>query len=276
MPRVHDGVGFVGTGRLGEPMVQRLLAAGYPVTAVARHPDVADRLRASGANIARSVADVARSSRIVISCLFSDEQLQQALAGPDGLSANMQPHSLFVSHTTGTPDTLARIMLETRGESKLTVLDAPVSGTAADVAAGRLTVMIGGHAQAVDQVTPALSTYCGNIIHTGTFGTALTAKLVNNLVFAANTQIVVAASAIAAQMGLEPGLLLRVLSASSGSSHAVTYALRSGGTAAVENLVAEFLVKDTDACRAVADATGTDLGWLGRVVASGPLQLGSR
>jgi 3-hydroxyisobutyrate dehydrogenase-like beta-hydroxyacid dehydrogenase len=276
MPRVHDGVGFVGTGRLGEPMVQRLLAAGYPVTAVARQQDAADRLRASGAHITRSVADVARSSRIVISCLFSDDQVRQALAGPDGLLANMQLDSLFVSHTTGTPDTLARIMAETRGGSKVTVLDAPVSGTAADVAAGCLTVMIGGDAQAVDQVTPALSAYCGNIIHTGSFGTALTAKLVNNLVFAANNQIVGAASAIAAQMGLEPGLLLRVLSVSSGSSHAVTYALRSGGVAAVENLVAEFLVKDTAACRAVADATGTDLGWLGRVVDSGPLELGRR
>lgn len=276
MASVHDGVGFIGVGRLGEPMVQRLLSAGFPVTACVRRPDVADRLRTSGAGIASSVAEVARNSRIVISCLFSDDQMLRALGGRDGLFAQMQQDSLFVSHTTGTPGTLTRIAAESRGGSRVTMLDAPVSGTAADIAAGHLTVMIGGQAQAVHRVIPALSAYSDNIIHTGGFGTALTVKLVNNLVFAANNQIVAAALSTAARMGLEPEMVLRVLSVSSGNSHAVTYALRAGGVAAVESLAAEFLVKDTEACRVVADEAGADLGWLGRVVDSGPLALGKR
>ncbi len=264
-------IGFVGAGRMGEPMVRRLLAAGHPVTVLVRGSEANERLAAAGADVVKTAADVAGSSRLVICCLFSDAQLATVAAGADGLMSALAADSIMLSHTTGTPETLTRLAAE---NPRVTVLDAPVSGTAADIAGGRLTVLIGGGAAAVAEISSVVRSYAATIIHTGAFGTALTAKLVNNLVFAANSQIVSAAAVLGVQLGLDPDLLLRVLSASSGNSHAVTYAGRVGGVAHVERSAAEFLGKDVEACHQIAAAAGLGLGWVGEVVRSGPLALG--
>lgn len=101
-------VGFLGAGQLGEPMVDRLLGAGRDVVAYARRPEVRRRLEVKGAAVADSVADLARSSDVLVSCLFSDAQLRETGLGAGGFIANMKPGAIFVSHTTGTLSTLGR------------------------------------------------------------------------------------------------------------------------------------------------------------------------
>ena len=63
--------------------------------------DVRDRLASQGAVLADSVADLARHSDIVISCLFSDAQLREIDSAANGFIANAEPGAVFVSHTTG-------------------------------------------------------------------------------------------------------------------------------------------------------------------------------
>jgi 3-hydroxyisobutyrate dehydrogenase-like beta-hydroxyacid dehydrogenase len=150
-----DVIGFIGAGQLGEPMVRRLLVAGHDVVVYARRDDVRARLRSAGASLADSVADLARRSDILISCLFSDAQLRETGLGPQGFIANAKPGAVFVSHITGTLSTLAT--LKDGHRSAPVMLDAPVSGTADDVAAGTLTVLVGGANDAVSAVTPVLS-----------------------------------------------------------------------------------------------------------------------
>jgi 3-hydroxyisobutyrate dehydrogenase-like beta-hydroxyacid dehydrogenase len=99
-------VGFLGAGQLGEPMVERLLGAGHDVVVYARREEIRRRLEAKGAATADSVADLARGSDVLISCLFSDAQLRETGIGPDGFIANARQGAVFVSHTTGTLPTL--------------------------------------------------------------------------------------------------------------------------------------------------------------------------
>lgn len=135
-------VGFLGAGQLGEPMVDRLLGAGHNVAAYARREEIRRRLEAKGAAMADSVADLARGSDVLISCLFSDAQLRETGLGPDGFIANAKPGVVFVSHTTGLLSTLEA--LREGSPSAPVILDAPVSGIVEDIAAGALTVLIGG------------------------------------------------------------------------------------------------------------------------------------
>ncbi|MCV7397934.1 NAD(P)-dependent oxidoreductase [Mycobacterium paraseoulense] len=265
-----NAVGFIGVGRLGEPMVLRLLDVGVRVAVYVRRSEVRDRLASRGARIAASVAELATRSDILISCLFSDAQLIEVGLGPDGFVANAKPGSIVVSHTTGTLTTLESLRDD---PSAPTILDAPVSGTADDIAAGTLTVLIGGPAEAVQLVTPTLAAYANTIVPTGELGSALALKLINNVLFAANAQLVAAATELGASIGVNPDALLAALQVCSAGSRAATHMQQVGGTDSFAEIAGPFLRKDVAACLAAAAQAGADLGLLGDVVADGPLPL---
>ncbi|WP_375486532.1 NAD(P)-dependent oxidoreductase [uncultured Mycobacterium sp.] len=264
-----EAIGFIGAGQMGEPMVRRLLQANHHVLVYARRDEVRDRLANAGALLADSVSDLARRSDILISCLFSDDQLRAVGLGPEGLAANAKPGAVFVSHTTGNISTLT----ELAGTSRSTILDAPVSGTAEDIAAGTLTILVGGPPDAVQRVKPVLAAYADPIIATGELGSALNIKLINNVLFAANSQLVAAAVEVGRRLGIDAEALLAALSVCSAASNAARYVQSTGGVDAFANLAAPFLRKDFAAAVAAAEEAGMDLGLLRSVVENGPLGL---
>lgn len=264
-------VGFLGAGQLGEPMVERLLGAGHDVVVYARREDARRRLASKGAAMADSVADLARGSDILISCLFSDAQLCETGLGPAGFIANAKPGAVFVSHTTGRLSTLEA--LRDSSPSAPVILDAPVSGTADDIAAGTITVLIGGRSDAVAAVAPILAAYADPVVATGALGSALALKLINNLLFAANAQLLCAATQLGEQLGVAPDVLLSTLQVCSANSHAAAHAQRIGGMDRFAELAGPFLSKDIAACREAAAEAGVELGLLGTAVREGPLAL---
>jgi 3-hydroxyisobutyrate dehydrogenase-like beta-hydroxyacid dehydrogenase len=268
---VSSAVGFLGAGQLGEPMVGRLLGAGHDVVVFARREEIRRRLEAKGAAVADSVAELARGSDVLISCLFSDAQLRETGLGPDGFIANAKPGAVFVSHTTGTLSALEA--LHGSSAAPPVILDAPVSGTADDIAAGALTVLIGGLSDAVAAVTPILAAYADPVVATGALGSALALKLINNLLFAANAQLLGAATQLGTQLGVAPDVLLSTLQVCSARSHASEQAQRIGGMDRFAELAGPFLRKDIAACREAATEAGVELGLLETAVREGPLAL---
>ncbi len=268
---MSKAIGFIGAGQLGEPMVSRLLAASHDVLLYARRGDVRDRLASQGAVIADSVADLARHSDILISCLFSDAQLRETGLASGGFIANAKPGAVFVSHTTGNVVTLKA--LADSSASSPVVLDAPVSGTVDDIVAGTLTVLLGGPSDAVQMVTPVLAAYADPIVPTGELGSALALKLVNNLLFAANAQLLAAATRLGDQLGVNPEALLAMLQVCSAGSKVAAYAHSLGGMDRFVELTGPFLRKDIAAALEAAQEAGADPGLLGQVVDSGPLAL---
>ena len=264
-------VGFLGAGQLGEPMVDRLLGAGHDVMVYARREEIRRRLEAKGAAIADSVADLARGSDVLISCLFSDAQLRETGLGAGGFMANAKPGAVFVSHTTGTLSTLEA--LRDNSPSAPVILDAPVSGTVENINAGTLTVLIGGPSDALTMVTPILAAYADPVVATGALGSALALKLINNLLFAANAQLLSAATQLGAQLDIEPDVLLSALQVCSARSYAAEQAQRIGGMDRFEELAGPFLRKDIAACREAAAEAGVELGLLETAVRQGPLDL---
>lgn len=264
-------VGFLGAGQLGEPMVLRLLGVGHDVVVYARREEVRRRLEAKGAAMADSVADLARDSDVLISCLFSDAQLRETGLGTGGFIANAKSGSVFVSHTTGTLSTLEA--LRDGSPAAPVILDAPVSGSADDIAAGTLTVLVGGPSDAVAAVTPILAAYADPLVATGAPGSALALKLINNLLFAANAQLLAAATELGTHLGVEPTVLLSTLQVCSARSQAAAHAHRIGGMDRFAELAGPFLRKDVAACREAAAESGVDLGLLGTAVREGPLAL---
>ena len=266
-----NAIGFIGAGQLGEPMVSRLLAAGHDVLVYARRHEVRDRVASRGATVADSVADLARQADILISCLFSDAQLRECGLGPDGFITNAKPGAVFVSHTTGTLTTLAA--LRDSHPSPPVILDAPVSGTTENIEAGTLTVLLGGPSDAVQTVTPVLAAYANPIVPTGELGSALAIKLVNNLLFSCNAQLLAAAIQLGDSLGVDADALLAALQVCSAGSQVATHTQRVGGIENFAERATPFLRKDVAAALEAAAEAGVDLGLLGVVVDSGPLEL---
>ena len=153
------------------------------------------------------------------------------------------------------------------------VLDAPVSGTADHIVKGELTVLVGGPSDAVERARPVLQAYADPIVATGALGSALSIKLINNLLFAANAQLVAEAARLGRQLGVEEGKLLAALAVCSGGSNASSYAQTVETLDAFAELATPFLRKDVAACLTAAAAAGANLGLLGDVVNTGPFDL---
>ncbi|MFF0490186.1 NAD(P)-dependent oxidoreductase [Nocardia sp. NPDC004068] len=263
-------VGFVGAGQMGEPMVARLVGAGHRVVVYARRDEVRERLRALGATVADAAAEAA-AQPVVIVCLYDDAQLTEVLGAPGGVLERAARDAVIVSHTTGSIATL-RALAAAHPDGPV-LLDGPISGGPHDIAAGELTVLLGGPAAAVETVRPVLSAYAGNIVATGGLGTALAVKLINNALFSANAQLVATAVRIGGELGIAERDLLDALSLCSGRSYAAGSIRRGGGVAGFERVVDRFLRKDVAACLEAADSAGIALGPLAAVIADGPFDL---
>ena len=211
-----------------------------------------------------SPAAMAAGAEVVIACLYSEAQLREALVGPGGLLAVMDAGSVLAVHTTCSPGIMAELAAE-GGPHGVAVVDAPVSGGADDIVAGRLTVMLGGDAAATARVATVVAAYADAVFETGPLGSAQAVKLINNTLFAANTQLVAEAERIGRALGADPVMLARVIQRSSGASYVMGLVEQMGSTEAFVGLAGHFIRKDVDVVNAVAADVGIDLGLLGEV-----------
>jgi 3-hydroxyisobutyrate dehydrogenase len=123
-------VGFVGAGRMGLPMVERLAAAGHELVVYARRAESAAALDRLGVRPTSELAEVAAGTDVLLLCVFSDEQLAE-VAGP--LAAALPDGAVLASHVTGRASVLRS--LADRFPA-IGVVDAPVSGAPDDISAG--------------------------------------------------------------------------------------------------------------------------------------------
>ena len=257
-------VGFIGTGRMGAPMVRRLADAGHEVTALGRTPEKLAAAKELGATAVETPAELARDADAVVVCVFTDEQVRQIVLTDDLLGA-MRPGSTLILHTTGNPRTAETIAAKA-ADAGISVLDAPVSGGPHDIAAGTVTVFVGGDDDALTRALPLLSSYADPVLHVGPTGSGQRVKLVNNTLFAAQIGIVAEAVDLGRRLGLDEATLLSALPHGSGTSRALDSIARVGSAAGFIGAVGEFIGKDVAVVRATAADLDTDLGLLGDVV----------
>src|SRR4051812_36630446 len=196
---------------MGRPMVDRLLKAGHDVTVLARRDGVRADLAAAGARVVSTPAEAARGAAVVVVCLFSDDQMLEI---GDDLVSGLGDGAVVASHITGRRSTVQDLGLRAE-KVGAQVVDAPVSGGVDEINAGRLTILLGGDASAVDRADAVLAAYGGPCIRTGALGSALALKLVNNLLFATHSQTAAAAVDLGARLGVDEAALLQVLESAS-------------------------------------------------------------
>ena len=253
-------VGFIGLGSQGGPMAHRILEAGHPTTLWARRPETLASYRDTSAEFADSPADLASRVELACVCVVDDAGVEEVVAGPNGLLASMAAGGIIVVHSTVHPETCARLARQA-ADRGISLLDAPVSGGGEAAAAGRLLVMVGGDSVALERCRPVFASYGDPIVHLGPVGAGLRAKLINNLMLAANLGVLESGYALARSLQVEPEHLATVLRNGSGNSFAVNV-LRSGDftLAGLGGPVGTLLQKDVRLVTDLARSSGAQLG----------------
>ncbi|MBJ7339681.1 MAG: NAD(P)-dependent oxidoreductase [Mycolicibacterium sp.] len=258
-------VGFVGAGRMGAPMVRRLVEAGHQVKVLARTDEKRSPITELGADPVADIAAVAADADVVIVCVFTDEQVRRVCLD-DGLLAAMAPGSTLILHTTGSPSTARDLAA---GRRDVGVVDAPVSGGPHDIAAGRVTLFVGGDDDAVQRIRPVLGAYADPILHAGASGAGQLVKLVNNTLFAAQIGLVAEGARLGAQFGIDESALLNALTHGSAQSRVLDMIASAGSAQAFIAAVGEFIGKDVAVVRRTVSELGGELGVLDAAVEAG-------
>jgi len=204
-------LGFIGLGAMGSRIAQRLQRAGHSLTVYDRNAKRVEALAAKGVAAARTPAEVAARSEIVLSCVADDAAVKAVLLGrPHGALEQVRPGTLIIDLSTISPVT-SRLVADAARAKDAAFVDAAMSGSTPQAEQGALVVFAGGEPDAVERARPILDTIAKTVFHIGQAGAGTTMKLVVNTLLGAGLQILAEALALGEKAGIDRKRLAEVL-----------------------------------------------------------------
>jgi len=249
-------VGFIGLGDMGWPMATRLVLNGFPVCVADARPERAEGfVDQVGGQAVSSLRELAGASDLVVTMLPTSAAVDAVL---DEVLPHLRPDAILLDMTSGEPAATRRIAVRVR-EAGGTMVDAPVSGGVERARTGQLAIMAGGRDTDIERVRPALETMGSSLLRTGDVGTAHAMKALNNLASAGSFLIGIEALLIGQRFGLDPGMMVDVLNASTGMSNSSQKKFRQFVLSRRfdSGFGLDLMVKDLGIALGVARDTGT-------------------
>jgi 3-hydroxyisobutyrate dehydrogenase len=195
-------IGWIGMGRMGFPMAERLLKAGYDVSIWNRTRAKAEPLAAKGGKVVDKLVDLAGMD-VVFSIVSTGKDLDSVLFGKDGVaSGNGKLPKIFVDCSTiaVVESKSIRERLKARGAD---FVAAPVSGNAKVIKAGRLSAVLSGSEQAAKTVTPMMETIAPQgVAYVGEGELARICKIAHNVMLGVVIENLIEITLLANKMGV--------------------------------------------------------------------------
>jgi 3-hydroxyisobutyrate dehydrogenase len=203
-------IAFLGLGIMGSGMAGRLLANAFPVTVFNRSRERAAPFAGEGAEVAASARAAAAHADVVVSMVADDEASRAVWLGEGGALEGIRRGAVVIESSTLTVGWIHELSgaAEARG---CEFLDAPVTGSKAQAAAGQLNFLVGGSAETLERVRPVLAAMSRSITLLGPTGSGALVKLVNNFVCGVEVAALAEAIAVLQRSGLEWARALEVL-----------------------------------------------------------------
>jgi 3-hydroxyisobutyrate dehydrogenase len=214
-----ETIAFIGLGNMGLPMATNLVKAGHTVRGYDVVPAAIEAAAQAGIKTAANAAEAVTGAQFVISML-PNGRLVLELYG-SGILQAAAPGTLFIDSSTIDVDS-ARGAHELAEAAGMASLDAPVSGGVGGAAAGTLTFMAGGDAEAFARAKPILELMGKKIVHCGGPGAGQAAKICNNMILGISMIAVGEAFVLGESLGLSHQALFDVASTSSGQCWSLT------------------------------------------------------
>lgn len=205
-------VGFIGLGTLGFPICRNLARSGVAVRAFDAHPrpERIVELRAAGAQVVSSLAEVAEGCDLVITVLPDSDAVESVLRDSAFLG-RLTRGTVCIEMSSGLPATTIRIGT-TLAEQGVALLDAPIcNGGVSGAVERRSTLCVGGDVAVVEQVRPTLELVAGTVIHVGPLGAGHAMKIVNNSIALAFNAVIAEGLALGVAYGFDLQQLVATL-----------------------------------------------------------------
>jgi 3-hydroxyisobutyrate dehydrogenase-like beta-hydroxyacid dehydrogenase len=225
-------VGFGGLGAMGAGIARRLIDAGYEVVGWNRTREKAEPLIEAGMGWAATPRELAASVDVLFTMLTDAAAVEAVADGPDGVVAGLRHGAVWADISTIAPDASVALADRVRATGA-SFLDCPVSGSPATLAAGQMSVMVGGDRAAFERIEEVLRAIGPKVTYIGPNGQAILTKVAINLA------LVVAVTAFAEGVAL-------VEKAGVDREAVVDAALKSVIASPVIGYRAPLLVDDTD------------------------------
>lgn len=214
-------VGVIGTGVMGKSMVLNLQNAGYPINVYTRTKEKAQELVENGAAWKNSVAELAKTSDVIITMVGYPSDVESIYFGEEGIIKNARPGTYVIDMTTSKPALAIDIDHKSK-EKNIHVLDAPVSGGDIGAKNGKLAIMVGGEQHIFNEISPIFDILGENVILQGEAGAGQHTKLANQIAIASNMIGVCEAIAYARKSGLDPSRVLDSISTGAAGSFSLS------------------------------------------------------
>ncbi|MDP8905740.1 MAG: NAD(P)-dependent oxidoreductase [Chloroflexota bacterium] len=216
-------VAVLGTGRMGSSMARALARAGHQLVLYNRTADRAQELADElGARVAPAPGEAVEQVEVGLTMLADGNAVEEIYHQPDGVLSGVRDGVVLLEMSTAEPRVSRSLAPEVRrrgGE----LLDAPVSGSVALAEQGRLTIMAGGAADALERAKPVLEAMAARVFHLGEVGTGAAMKLAVNAVIFALDVALSEALVLAERAGIERTTAYDVLEASAVGAPFVGY-----------------------------------------------------
>jgi 3-hydroxyisobutyrate dehydrogenase len=194
-------LGWIGAGRMGYPMAERLAKAGCDVTVYNRTRAKAEPLAKSGIRLVDRPADLADRD-VVFTMIATSDDLKQVTFGKDGvLAVAGKAPKILIDCSTVSEEASGEVRA---AAAKLgtAMLASPVSGNGKVVKAGRLSVVVSGPKPAYDTALPYLERLGQGVSYVGEGELARMVKICHNVFLGITIQALVEVTVLAQKGGV--------------------------------------------------------------------------
>jgi putative dehydrogenase len=215
-------VGVCGLGIMGGAFAANLLKAGFEVTGFDPVKSKVNALVKAGGKGAKTCAEVARKSDVVITSLTSPKILHAVVSGKDGILAGAGKGLIVLETSTLSIEDkdAAREALAAKGA---VLMDSPVSGAGKQALTGDITVMCSGAKKDFNRVKPVLEGFSMLQYHVGPFGDGMKLKMLINMLISVHGAAFAEAITLARASGIDLSVFGEVLKKSAGNSRVIEY-----------------------------------------------------
>jgi 3-hydroxyisobutyrate dehydrogenase len=203
-------VALIGLGAMGSGMAGQLLKGGFPLAVYNRSAERAADAVKNGARLASSPREAAEGADVILAMLADDDASHAMWLGKDGALHGAKLGAVAVDCSTLSPHWAAKLAMAVH-EAGCEFLDAPVTGSKGQAAAGELLFLVGGEAETLDRARPVLNAMSRGLVHLGAVGSGARMKLINNFMCGVQAAALGEALAVIERSGLDREAALDVL-----------------------------------------------------------------
>ncbi len=201
-------IGWIGTGRMGFAMASRLLDAGFGLKVYNRTRAKAEPLVEKGARLVDKPSDLA-GCRTVFTIVSGPDSFVEVVLGGNGLLSAADLGVAHVIDCTTISTEASKTVREAAAKRGVALIDAPVSGNAKVVEAGKLSMVTSGEQEAADAVRPLLDIIApGGVTYVGAGEAARTVKICHNVLLGIVAQGLAEIAVLAEKNGVSRHALL--------------------------------------------------------------------